>query len=424
MLDGRLAGTRHDHRRIKVERENAPRAKAPPVNVNAPIYLDFQATTPVDPRVLADMLPWLSERWGNPHATDHRFGREAAAAIENARRQVAELLGADTREIVFTSGATESNNLLIKAAATMMAAAGRPRIVTCSTEHKAVLEVVAGLARAGHPVTVLDVPGSGVIDVDRVGHVLDPDVGLVSIMAVNNEIGVEQPIAAIGALCRRRGVLFHTDAAQAAGKVPLDVVAAEIDLLSLSAHKLYGPQGIGAAYVRRPLRRSLLPQVQGGGQEGGLRAGTLPTALCVGIGRAAKIAGEEMAGERCRLAGLRDRFLALLHDAGVAFEVNGDLERRWPGNLNVSFDQVDAEALLMRVGDELALSSGSACTTRSLEPSHVIMALGDDPSRAETAVRIGFGRPTSTEEVDRAAAILIGAVRRLRQVSLVTAREG
>lgn len=394
------------------------------MDVKAPIYLDFQATTPVDPRVLADMLPWFSERWGNPHAIDHRFGREAAAAIENARRQVAELIGADPREIVFTSGATESNNLLIKAAAGMMAAAGRPRIVTCSTEHKAVLEVVAGLARAGHPVTVLDVPSSGIIDVDRVGRVLDPDVGLVSIMAVNNEIGVEQPIAAIGTLCRQRGSLFHTDAAQAAGKITLDVAVAGIDLLSLSAHKLYGPQGIGAAYVRHPLRRSLLPQVQGGGQEGGLRAGTLPTALCVGIGSAARFAREEMAGERCHLGRLRDRFLALLDDADVIYKVNGDLEQRWPGNLNISFDRVDAEALLMRVGDELALSSGSACTTRSIEPSHVIVALGDDPGRAETAVRIGFGRPTSTEEVETAAAILIGAVRRLRQVSLVAVREG
>lgn len=391
------------------------------MNSSAPIYLDYQATTPLDSRVLAEMLPWLSERWGNPHATDHRFGRDAAEAVQAARRQVAALIGASAREIVFTSGATESNNLLLKGAAVMMAATGRPRIVTCATEHKAVLEVLAGLERQGHPVTILDVPASGILDPAAIEDALSEDVGLVSIMVVNNEIGVEQPVAAIGALCRRTGTLFHTDAAQAAGKIPLDVAAAGIDLLSISGHKFYGPQGIGAAYVRRQLWANFPAQMQGGGQEGGLRSGTLPTPLCVGIGCAAQIAAAEMADERRRLTGFRDRFLALLDDARIAYELNGDLARRWPGNLNLSFAAVDAEALLMLVGDRLALSSGSACTTRSLDASHVVMALGGGVDRAETAIRIGFGRSTTDDEIDRAAAILINAVQRLRQVSSAAA---
>ncbi|WHU02406.1 aminotransferase class V-fold PLP-dependent enzyme [Sphingomonas sp. NIBR02145] len=385
--------------------------------MTTPIYLDFQATTPVDPRVLAEMLPWFAERWGNPHATDHRFGRDAAQAIQIARQQVATLIGADPREIIFSSGATESNNFLLQGASAVMAAAGRSRVITCATEHKAVLEVVAQLAIKGHPVTMLDVPASGIIDPVDIARHMGSDVGLVSIMAINNEIGVEQPITAIGALCREHGALFHTDAAQAVGKIPIDVVEANIDLLSLSAHKFYGPQGIGAAYIRRAIKPNFPPRAVGGGQEGGLRSGTLPTALCVGLGSAAQIAQEEMVREREQLTRFRDRFLALLDDARMAYVINGELARRWPGNLNLSFDAVDAEALLMSVGEVLALSSGSACTAQSLEPSHVITAIVDDPDRAENAVRIGFGRSTSAEEIDRAAAILISAVQRLRQLS-------
>ncbi|BCM17817.1 cysteine desulfurase family protein [Mesorhizobium sp. J8] len=382
----------------------------------APIYLDFQATTPVDPRVLVEMLPYFSERWGNPHATNHAFGRSAANAIAAARSEVAALIGADPREMIFTSGATEANNLLLKGAAALMAAAGRPRIVTCATEHKAVIEVAQRLQRDGFSVTVLGVPSSGILDLASIERSLGPDVGLVSIMAVNNEIGVEQPIEGIGRLCRQHGALFHTDAAQAGGKIPLNVARMNIDLLSLSAHKLYGPQGIGAAFIRRSLRHQFTPLVDGGGQEGGLRAGTVPTALCVAFGAAARLARQEMESERSRLRSLRDRLLTLLGDARLGFVVNGELERRWPGNLNLSFRDVDAEALLMTVGERLALSSGSACTTRSIEPSHVISALTNDQDRIEGAVRIGFGRSTTPAEIDKAAEILIAAVQRLCSV--------
>ncbi|WP_449256022.1 cysteine desulfurase family protein [Bosea sp. (in: a-proteobacteria)] len=388
-----------------------------------PIYLDFQATTPVDQRVLAEMLPYFSKHWGNPHATEHVFGRTAADAIAAARLNVAALIGADPREITFTSGATEANNLLLKGASALMAAAGRPRIVTCATEHKAVIEVVRRLERDGSPVTILGVPPSGILGLDTIERSLGPDVGLVSIMAINNEIGVEQRLEEIGRLCRQHGALFHTDAAQAAGKIPLDVASMQIDLLSLTAHKLYGPQGIGAAFIRRSLRPQFSPLVEGGGQEGGLRSGTLPTALCVAFGVAARLARGEMGSERERLGRLRDRFLALLGDARIQFIVNGDLERRWPGNLNLSFSGVDAEALLMTVGETLALSSGSACTTRSLEPSHVISALTNDPDRTEAAVRIGFGRTTTPEEIDKAAEILIDAIQRLQAVSHIAVGE-
>jgi cysteine desulfurase len=387
------------------------------VNPTRPIYLDFQATTPVDPRVLATMLPYYTDHWGNSHATDHIFGRRAAEAVAAARHSIAGLIGADAREIIFTSGATEANNFLLKGAAQLMAAQGRPAIVTLATEHKAVLEVIRRLEREGHRVDMLGVPGSGIITPDLLTAALAPDVGLVSIMAVNNEIGVEQPLQAIGAACRSHGALFHSDAAQAVGKLPLDVGTMQIDLMSLSAHKLYGPQGIGAAYIRRDLRRGFAPLIEGGGQESGLRGGTLPTPLCVGFGAAAQLAGDEMAAERAQLTQLRDRFLTGLALANIAFVVNGDLDLRWPGNLNISFRGVDSEALLMSVGTSLALSSGSACTAQSLEPSHVILALTDDVDRAESAIRIGFGRSTTAQEIDRALAIVTKAVKRLRSVS-------
>lgn len=394
------------------------------MTANRSVYLDHQATTPVDERVLAAMLPFFNEVFGNPHSTDHSFGREAASAIATARAEVADLIGAEAREVIFTSGATEANNLLIKGAAAAVAAKGRPGVITCSTEHKAVLEVVERLAGTGTPVTVLGVLPSGLIDLAALEAALGPEIGLVSVMAVNNEIGVEQPLAEIGALCRRHGALFHTDAAQAVGKVPLAIQALKVDLLSLSAHKMYGPKGIGAAFVRRAVRPMLAPLFDGGGQEGGLRGGTLPTPLCVALGAACRIARDAMSAERAGLETLRDRLLVQLADAGVSFEINGDLQRRWPGNLNLSFEGVDAEALMMSVGDRLALSSGSACTAQSLEPSHVIVALGYGVDRAEEAVRIGFGRSTRPDEVDRAAAILTDAVRRLRGVRRVAVAGG
>ena len=373
---------------------------------SAPIYLDYQATTPTDAAVVAKMLPFFSQDFGNPHASEHSFGRSAADAVARARRQVADLFHARPSEIVFTSGATEANNLLLKSAAGMMAKRGRHRIVSVRTEHKAVLEVLARLERQGFDIVWAKVGSDGLVSPEVLATLIDDQTGLVSVMAVNNEIGVIQDIAAIGAICREHGALFHTDAAQACGKISLDLSHLPIDLMSIAAHKFYGPKGIGAAFVRHGLMRGLDAQLDGGGQEGGLRAGTLPTPLCVGFGEACAIAGHTMPAEHDDLLTMREAFLAALRSAGVAFAVNGSLDRRWPGNLNLSFEHVDAEALVMAVADRLALSTGSACTTHSLEPSHVLTALGLDPDRAASAVRIGFGRSTTLDEVNRAAGIL------------------
>jgi cysteine desulfurase len=381
-----------------------------------PIYFDFQATTPLDERALAAMLPYFTEKFGNPHASEHAFGAEAASAIASARRAIAELIGAQPGELIFTSGATEANNMLLRGAARLSAAAGRPGIVTLATEHKAVLDVMHELAGNGHPLKILPVDPNGLIDLDQFDAALDEMTGLASVMAVNNEIGTIQPIEAIGARCNQRGILFHCDAAQGAGKIGIDVRQAHIDLMSLSAHKLYGPKGIGAAYVRAAIARQFPPLLQGGGQERGLRPGTLPTPLCVGFGVACALAAEEMAGEAERLQKLRDRLLSALHTGGLAFDINGSLEARWPGNLNLSFAGVDAEALMIAVRPDLAVATGSACTTASLEPSHVVLALGQGLDRAEAAIRIGLGRYTTEAEVDKAAEILIGSVRRLTRV--------
>ena len=377
-----------------------------------PIYLDYQSTTPVDPRVMAAMLPYFTEKFGNPHSTSHAHGREVAEAVEHARTQVARLIGADEREIVFTSGATESNNLAIKGAM-RFAGQRRKRVVTLVTEHKCVLESVKRLGEEGFETELLPVTSSGLVDLERLAAALTEETGLLSIMAANNEIGVVQPLTEIGALCRARGVLFHTDAAQAAGKVPIDVEAMHIDLLSISGHKLYGPKGIGALYVRRRPRVRLEPLFDGGAQERGIRSGTLPAPLCIGLGEACAIAATEMAEEAKRLRVMRDRLLKGLMAEVPDVVVNGELEQRLPGNLNVGFPQVSGQALLAEV-PELSLSLGSACTSAAVEPSYVLRALGLPDDLANGSIRIGLGRFTSVTEIDFAVDRLGAALRRLR----------
>ena len=380
-----------------------------------PIYLDYQASTPLDPRALEAMLPFYRERFGNPHSAHHAYGRNAAAAVERARGQVAALIGAEPREIVFTSGATESNNLAIKGAARFLKGR-KSHIVTAPTEHKCVLEACKRLESEGFEVTYLPVEPSGLIDPARLAEALRAETALVSLMAVNNEIGVIQPLAEIGRLCRERGVLFHCDAAQAAGKIPLDVEAMAIDLLSISGHKLYGPQGIGALYVRRRPRVRLDPLIDGGGQERGHRSGTLPLALCVGLGEACAIAAAEMDEEAVRLRALRGELLESLNARLEGLSVNGDWERRVPGNLNISFAGLDAEALIEALPG-LAVSTGSACTSASVEPSYVLRALGLSDERARSSLRIGLGRFTTAQDVSAAADQIVAAVARLRAAS-------
>jgi cysteine desulfurase len=377
-----------------------------------PVYLDHQATTPVDPRVVEVMLPYFTEKFGNPGSATHSFGREAAAACERAREEVASLIGAEAREIVFTSGATESNNLAIKGAARFERGARR-HIVTAATEHKCVLESCKAMEAEGFRVTTLPVGTGGLIDLDRLAGAVTDETLLVSIMAVNNEIGVVQPLEAVGALCRERGAYFHTDAAQAVGKIPLDVDRMAIDLLSISGHKLYGPKGIGALYVRRRPRVRLEPLMSGGGQERGFRSGTLATPLCVGLGAACEIAGKEMEAEAVRLTDLRQRLLSGLASRLPDVVVNGDLERRVPGNLNVSIPGIDAEVLMAEI-KEVAISSGSACTSAAVEPSYVLRALGLDEALARASVRIGIGRFTEASEIDYAVEVIAATAERLR----------
>jgi cysteine desulfurase len=377
-----------------------------------PIYLDYQATTPTDPRVVAAMLPFFTEKFGNPHSTSHSHGREAAEAVEHARLQVARLIGADEREITFTSGATESNNLAIKGVMRFTGQKHR-RVVTLVTEHKCVLESVKRLGEEGVETVLLPVRPSGLVDLEMLAKALEEPTGLVSIMAANNEIGVVQPLAEIGALCRAHGTLFHTDAAQAAGKVPIDVEAMHIDLLSISGHKLYGPKGIGALYVRRRPRVRLEPLFDGGAQERGLRSGTLPPPLCVGLGEACAIAAAEIGTEAERLRTLRDRLFQELSAAIPDVAMNGDPERRLPGNLNVCVPKVDAQTLLEEV-PELSLSLGSACTSAAVEPSYVLRALGMPDELANGSFRIAVGRFTSDAEIDFTVEHLVAAIRRLR----------
>jgi cysteine desulfurase len=378
------------------------------------IYLDHQATTPVDPRVLEAMLPWFSETFGNAHSEQHVWGRQAADAVDMAREQVARLIGAEAREIVFTSGATESNNLAIKGATRFALRHGRGRhIVTLASEHKCVLEACLAMEDEGAEVTVLSVGVDGLADVSAISEAIREDTVLVTVMAVNNEIGVVQPLTEIGALCWERGVLFHTDAAQATGKIALDVDAMKIDLLSISGHKVYAPKGIGALYVCRRPRARLLAEISGGGQERGMRSGTLPVPLVVALGEAADVAVEGLEREGEKLAALRARMLTRLQDSLDGVFVNGSMEHRVPGNLNVGFTGVNAETLMADL-PELAISTGSACTSASVEPSYVLKALGMSDADAGASVRVGFGRFTTENEVDAAAEMIVRAVQEQR----------
>ena len=379
-----------------------------------PIYLDYSATTPVDPRVAEKMIPYLVEKFGNPASRSHSFGWEAEAAVEEAREEVARLVNADTKEIVWTSGATESNNLALKGAAQFYAGKGK-HLVTVKTEHKAVLDTCRELERQGFEVSYLDVRDDGLLDLDVFQAALRPDTIVVSVMLVNNEIGVIQPIAEIGEICRARGILFHVDAAQATGKVAIDLAALKVDLMSFSAHKTYGPKGIGALYVRRKPRVRLNAQMHGGGHERGFRSGTLPTHQIVGMGEAFRLSRLEMGAENERIRMLRDRLLKGLSDIEHVY-VNGDMERRVPHNLNISFAYVEGESLLMAIKD-LAVSSGSACTSASLEPSYVLRALGREDELAHSSIRFTLGRFTSAEDIDYAIKLLHDKIGRLRELS-------
>jgi cysteine desulfurase len=379
-----------------------------------PIYLDYAATTPVDRRVVQQMVPYLYEQFGNPASRSHAYGWAAEEAVEIAREHVAALVGADPREIVWTSGATESNNLAIKGAAQFNKGKGR-HLITVKTEHKAVLDTMRELERDGFEVSYLDVQSDGLLDLEALKAALRADTILVSVMAVNNEIGVIQDIEAIGSLCRSRGILFHCDAAQASGKMELDMSRMPIDLLSLSAHKTYGPKGVGALYVRRKPRVRIEAQIHGGGHERGMRSGTLPTIWCVGMGEAYRLAKEAMGSENERIRSLRDRLLAGLQSIPEV-RVNGHLEKRVPHNLNISFQFVEGESLLMGMKG-IAVSSGSACTSASLEPSYVLRALGLSDEIAHSSVRFSVGRFTTVEEIDRAIAMVKDTVSRLRELS-------
>ncbi|QGX38536.1 IscS subfamily cysteine desulfurase [Permianibacter aggregans] len=384
--------------------------------MNLPIYFDYSATCPVDPRVAEKMMQYLvpTGTFGNPASRSHKFGWQAEEAVEEARQHVADLLNADPREIVWTSGATESDNLAIKGVAEFYKDKGK-HIVTCKTEHKAVLDTCRYLEGQGFDVTYLEPESNGLIDLDKLKAALRDDTILVSIMHVNNEIGVIQDIDAIGEITRERGILFHTDAAQSAGKIPLDVQKTKVDLISLTSHKIYGPKGIGALYVRRKPRVRIAAQMHGGGHERGMRSGTLPTHQIVGMGEAYRIAKLEMATEAERMLALRQRFLSKISDLEEV-HINGDLVHRVPGNLNVSFNFVEGESLIMALKD-LAVSSGSACTSASLEPSYVLRALGRSDELAHSSLRFTFGRFTTEEEVDYAAEQLHSAVTRLREMS-------
>ncbi len=379
-----------------------------------PIYLDYSATTPVDPRVAEKMIPYLVEKFGNPASRSHSFGWEADEAVENARAEVAKLVNADAKEIVWTSGATESNNLAIKGAANFYSGKGK-HIITVKTEHKAVLDTFRELERQGFEATYLDVKDNGLIDLDVFKAALRPDTILVSVMFVNNEIGVVQPIAEIGEICRSKGIIFHVDAAQATGKVAIDLEQLKVDLMSFSAHKTYGPKGIGALYVRRKPRVRLEAQMHGGGHERGFRSGTLPVHQIVGMGEAFRIAREEMAEENARIGKLRDKLLKGLQDIEATY-VNGDVEQRVPHNLNISFAYVEGESMIMAIKD-LAVSSGSACTSASLEPSYVLRALGRDDELAHSSIRFSIGRFTTEEEIDYAIKLLHQKIGKLRELS-------
>jgi cysteine desulfurase len=380
----------------------------------SPIYLDYSATTPVDPRVAQKMIPYLTVMFGNPASRSHAYGWDADKAVEEAREHVAKLVNADPKEIVWTSGATESNNLALKGAAHFYKAKGK-HLITVKTEHKAIIDTCRELEREGFEVTYLDTREDGLLDLDVFKQALRPDTILASVMFVNNEIGVIQPIAELGQLCRDNGTLFHVDAAQATGKVEIDLAKLKVDLMSFSAHKTYGPKGIGALYVRRKPRVRLEAQMHGGGHERGMRSGTLATHQIVGMGEAYRIAAEEMTAENERIRQLRDRLLAGFMELEEVY-VNGDMTQRVPHNLNISFNYVEGESLLMAIKD-IAVSSGSACTSASLEPSYVLRALGRNDELAHSSIRFSLGRFTTVEEVDFAIALIKEKIGRLRELS-------
>ena len=379
-----------------------------------PIYLDYSATTPVDPRVAARMIPYLTEKFGNPASRSHAYGWEAEAAVEEARAHVAALLNADPKEIVWTSGATEGDNLAIKGAAHFYQGKGK-HIVTVKTEHKAVLDTVRELERQGFEATYLSPEPNGLLDLEKLKAAIRPDTILVSVMMVNNEIGVIQDIAAIGEICRPKGIIFHCDAVQAVGKIEIDLQKLKVDLMTVTAHKVYGPKGIGAQYVRRKPRVRIEPQIHGGGHERGMRSGTLATHQIVGMGEAFRIARLEMGAENERIRGLRDRLWNGLSEIEEV-HLNGDLDRRIPGNLNVSFNFVEGESLIMGI-KEIAVSSGSACTSASLEPSYVLRALGRSDELAHSSIRFTIGRFNTAEEIDFTVDLLKRKIAKLRELS-------
>jgi len=379
-----------------------------------PIYLDYSATTPVDPRVAARMIPYLTEHFGNPASRSHSFGWETEKAVEEAREEVARLVNCDPKELVWTSGATEAINLAVKGAAHFYKDKGR-HLVTVRTEHKATLDTMRELEREGFEVTYLDVRPNGLLDLEQVKAALRKDTILVSVMYVNNEIGVVQDIPAIGEMCRSRGIIFHVDSAQATGKLPIDLAALKVDLMSFSAHKTYGPKGVGALFVRRKPRVRIEAQMHGGGHERGMRSGTLPTHQIVGMGEAFRLARLEMAGDNERIRMLRDRLTQGLSEIAEVY-INGDLERRVPHNLNISFNFVEGESLIMAIKD-VAVSSGSACTSASLEPSYVLRALGRSDELAHSSIRFTVGRFTTEEEIDYTVDLLKRKIAKLRELS-------
>jgi cysteine desulfurase len=384
--------------------------------IKLPIYMDYHATTPVDPRVVEAMLPYFTEHFGNAASRNHPFGWEAEEAVEKARKQVADLIGANAKEVVFTSGATESDNLAIKGVAEMYREKGN-HIITCVTEHKAVIDTCKRLEKNGYRVTYLPVQKNGLVDLDELRAAITDKTILIAIMTANNEIGVLQPIAEIGAIAKEKGILFHTDAVQAVGKIPFNVNELKVDLAAITAHKMYGPKGVGALYVRRRSPRVLLsPLIDGGGHERGMRSGTLNVPGIVGLGKAAELCRLEMASEAKRLSGLRDRLNQKLHESLDEIYINGSMEHRLPHNLNISFAYVEGESLLMGIND-VAVSSGSACTSASLEPSYVLKALGAGDDLAHSSIRFGLGRWTTEEEVDYVAQKLTTVVTRLREMS-------
>ncbi|KAL3526929.1 hypothetical protein ACH5RR_011585 [Cinchona calisaya] len=380
-----------------------------------PLYLDMQATSPVDPRVLDAMLPYYLSRFGNPHSRTHLYGWESDQAVESARAHVAALINSSPKEIIFTSGATESNNISVKGAMHFYKDKKR-HVITTQTEHKCVLDSCRHLQQEGFEVTYLPVESDGLINLDKLRAAIRPDTGLVSVMMVNNEIGVIQPLEEIGKICKEFNVPFHTDAAQALGKIPIDVDKMNISLMSLSGHKIYGPKGIGALYMRRRPRIRVEPQMNGGGQERGIRSGTVPTPLVVGFGAACEVAKKEMDYDENRIRGLQERLLNGIRDKIDGVVVNGSADRRYAGNLNLSFAYVEGESLLMGL-KEVAVSSGSACTSASLEPSYVLRALGVEEDMAHTSIRYGIGRFTTEEEIDRAVELTVKQVEKLREMS-------